>query len=136
MFALFTASARNKHADSLIKVLKESKCVEGERIGITAVRSYSYKAAQMLWETTTMEELKKLCSNKNNVVRCYAFLGLIVSKNDRKLAEQIADKHLKDKKIITTWNGCIKMKFTVSDYMEMKLREFYSIDGFIYKRLK
>jgi len=136
MFAVLTASARNKNVDSLLSILKESKCVEGERIGITGVRSYKYKAAQQLWEISTSEELKKLCSHKNNVIRCYAFLGLIVSKNDRKLAEQIADKHFKDKKIITTWNGCIQMKFTVSDYMEMKLRDFYSTDGYIYKRLK
>jgi hypothetical protein len=105
-----------------------------ERIGITAVKSYIYRAASVLWEQSSTEDLIKFCEDKNANVRCYAFLGLIIYRDERKIAEQIADRHKNDCSRVIKWGSCIQWGCTVSEFMEMKLREFYSGDTF-YRRL-
>ncbi|MCE3225551.1 MAG: hypothetical protein K0S32_102 [Bacteroidetes bacterium] len=122
------------NSDSLISVIKNSKCIEMERIGITAVKSYIYRAASVLWEQSSTEDLIKFCEDKNANVRCYAFLGLIIYRDERKIAEQIADRHKNDCSRVIKWGSCIQWGCTVSEFMEMKLREFYSGDTF-YRRL-
>jgi hypothetical protein len=131
----YMAQQNSNDIDSLITVLKSSKCVEEHRIGITMVRSYTYMAAEELWQQSSVKQLTKLCSNKNANVRCYAFLGLISSYNERKLVEKIAEKHKNDGERVVRRGGCIQWPCTVSQYMEMQLRNFYSGDT-IYRRLK
>jgi len=109
-----------KQIDSVLNILQKSKRVEGQRIGIAAVKSYVYESAQFLWSIATPNELVELTMHKNPIIRCYAFLGLFDKKVNENILLGIALKHEKDSAIIKTFNGCIEGSFTIGYWMRMQ----------------
>ncbi|HYV92012.1 MAG TPA: hypothetical protein VE978_09520 [Chitinophagales bacterium] len=120
-------SGQTNKKDSLLKQLRKANRVEGQFIGIVAARSTIYKTAQLLWDISSIDALTKLTSDKSPIIRCYALLGLIEKKADKKIVREIADKHKNDKTKITTMNGCIEWEHTVGIYMDLEAT-YYCMD--------
>jgi hypothetical protein len=100
---------------TIVKAIAEYNKHEGPLIGKGAYKSDQWKRYQKLLGTASIEELRKLTSDSNGVVRCYAFDGLLITHDTTVFS--IAISHLHDTARISDLEGCIGGNWKVSEYM-------------------
>jgi hypothetical protein len=97
-------SIERKNVDQLVAYIVDKKYFEQERTGLFMELSPQYFAHQVLAKKASEEELIKLCSHKNPVVRCYAFMALAGQGSSRTF--EILLEHITDVSQFEANYGC------------------------------
>ena len=88
-------------------------------------KAQNYLSYHKFIKITTKEELKSLTHNKNPMIRCYAFNGLV----ERKFLglRKIFNEHIKDTaQIHLSFGGCTVIQMTVMEFMLDQLHPYGS----------
>lgn len=104
----------SKPTRKIVNQLKKSNEVQCSNIGFGRTSSEHYKTYEKLSDVAKIDEMVKLTSHSNKVIRSYAFLFLSGIKDFDLFP--IIIRHLTDNKSVITFCGCIKDKIKVGDY--------------------
>lgn len=108
---------------SYLNFIKKSVRVESNFIFESGQKSILYSTADSLWNISSVKYLTKLTDDKNPIIRCYAFLGLIKKDVDKGVLLKIYEAHINDTAKFDYINGCsIWTDCMVVDYMETQLQ--------------
>lgn len=135
LFSLFFANCSpqlqgpSKRVHRLVRDIAGVNSLMSKAVGFAGWPTKQYKKFEALMAEATKEELIAFTRHKNGVVRCYAFWGLVLRKENGLFP--ILLERIDDEKIVDQHFGCVRSITTVADFCILMYAEEYvfSEDG-------
>ncbi len=112
--------AQQYRTDSLFHAFKKDVQIELEqRRGTVGSDDETRETYYLLMLTASVEDLVKYTDDSMPAIRAKIFEGLVLKNADKKMLEEILNKHSNDTAKFLSKGGCVEIEWSVKEFMQM-----------------